>query len=78
MKFFMQVHVEIKSINAKVHDGGTHSLAYIAKKLFFSHILGVFWGFLSQKTYFSFDFLAEILHEDGPGALQAVCKTWGY
>ena len=35
MKFFMQVHVEVKSINAKIHDGGTHSLAYIAKKLFF-------------------------------------------
>ena len=25
MKFFMQVHVEVKSINAKIHDGGTHS-----------------------------------------------------
>ena len=74
MKFFMQVHVEVKSINAKIHDGGTHSLAYIAKKLFFR----VFWGFLSQITYLAFDFWSEILHEDGPGAWQAVCKIWGH
>ena len=35
LKFFMQAHVEVKSINAKIHDGGTHSLAYKAEKLFF-------------------------------------------
>ena len=81
MKFFMQVHVEVKSINAKFYDSGTHSLAYMAKKTFFRifwAFLGIFWGFLSQKTFLSFDFWAEILHEDGPGAWQVVCKIWGH
>ena len=43
MKFFMQVHVEVKSINAKFYDSGTHSLAYMAKKPIF-RIFGVFFG----------------------------------
>ena len=45
MKFFMQAHVEVKSINAKFHDGGTHSLAYMAKKLFFRIFWVFFWDF---------------------------------
>ena len=69
----MQVHVEVKSINAKFYDSWTHSLANMAKKPFFR----IFWAFLNQKTYLSLNFWAEILHEDGPGAWQAVCKIWG-
>ena len=40
-KFFMQVHVEVKSINAKFNDSETHSLAYMAKKPVFC----IFWAF---------------------------------
>ena len=78
MKFFMQVHVEVKSINAKFYDGGTHSLAYMAKKTIFSHFLGVFWGFLTKKCDLNFAIWLKILHEDGLGAWQAVCKIWGH
>ena len=40
-KFFMQEHVEVKSINAKFNDSETHSLAYMAKKPVFC----IFWAF---------------------------------
>ena len=44
----MQVHVEVKSINAKFRDNGTHSLAYMAKKPFFA-FLGCFFGIFKPK-----------------------------
>ena len=47
-------------------------------KQHFLHFIGIFFAFLSLETYLSFDFQAEIWHEDGPGAWQAVCKTWGH
>ena len=76
MKFFMQAHVDVKSINAKFHDGGTHSLAYVAKKLFFRIFWVFFLGFLAKKCDLNLAIWLEILHEDAPGAWQLVCKIW--
>ena len=76
MKFFMQAHVEVKSINAKFHDGGTHSLAYMAKKLFFCIFWVFFLGFLAKKCDLNLAIWLEILHEDAPGIWQLVCKIW--
>ena len=44
MKFFMQAHVEVKSIDAKFYDSGIYSLAYMAKKPFFT----IFWVFFGN------------------------------
>ena len=76
MKFFMQVHIEVKSINAKFHDSGTYSLAYMAKKTFFLHFFGVFWVFLTQKCDLNLATGPEILHEDAPGDWRLGCKIW--
>ena len=37
-------------------------------KQHFLHFIGIFFAFLSLETYLSFDFQAEIWHNDGPGA----------
>ena len=76
MKFFLQVHVEIKSMHAKFYGSETNGLAVMAKKTFFLHFLGNFWVFLGQKRYLNFAIWSEILHEYAPGDWQLVCKIW--
>ena len=40
----MQARVEVKSIDAKFYDSGIYSLAYMAKKPFFT----IFWVFFGN------------------------------
>ena len=78
MKFFMQVHIEVKSRHAKFHDSVTHSLAYTAEKLFFSAFFGPFLGIFKQKILLSNWSISWNFPKHRLGAWQAVCKILGH